>query len=252
MMPVTWRERRIGSSRGATTTDAMPARARARARSIGPSTTAAGARFRARRIMAASIGDHPRSRNGGRARRGYARPPVTLRRLTRPQLVLLGLVATGAALRFATLETQSFWIDEGYTVHLLRGSLSGLVHGIPRTEETPPLYYALAWLWTRPFGTAEAGVRSLSALFGTATIPVAYLLARRLASQRAGLVAAALTAFNPLLVWYSQEARAYALLVLLSGLSILLFLRALDSGSRRTLVQWAIVSALTLTPHYFA
>ena len=80
---------------------------------------------------------------------------MTLRRLTRPQLVLLGLVVAGAALRFATLETQSFWIDEGYTVHLLRGRLSGLVHGIPRTEETPPLYYALAWLWTRPFGTAE-------------------------------------------------------------------------------------------------
>src|SRR5256714_14619563 len=233
MMPVTWRECRIGSSRGATTTDAMPARARARTRSIRPSTTAAGPRFRAQRIIAASIGDHPRSRNGERARRGYARPPVSLRRLTRPQLVLLGLVATGAALRFATLETQSFWIEEGYTVHLLRGSLSGLVHGIPRTEETPPLYYALGWLWTRPFGTAEAGVRSLSALFGTATIPVAYLLGRRLASQRTGLVAAALPAFNPGLGGYSPEARASSLLVRLSRGSFLLFLRPLDSGSPR-------------------
>src|SRR5437764_12871770 len=172
MMPVTWRECRIGSSRGATTTDAMPARARARTRSIRPSTTAAGPRFRTRRIIAASIGDHPPSRNGGRARHGYARPPVSLRRLTRPQLVLLALVAAGAALRFATLATQSFWIDEGYTVHLLRGGLGHVFSGIPRTEETPPLYYVVAWLWTRPFGTGEAGVRSLPALLGTATLPV--------------------------------------------------------------------------------
>ena len=113
-------------------------------------------------------------------------------RLTRPQLFLLAVVAAGAAVRFATLDVQSFWIDEGYTVRLLRMDLGGLIHGIPRTEETPPLYYALAWLWTRVTGTGEVGVRSFSALVGTATIPVAYLLGRRLVSERAGLVTAAL------------------------------------------------------------
>jgi mannosyltransferase len=178
--------------------------------------------------------------------------PVSLRRLTRPQLILLVLVVAGAAVRFATLATQSFWIDEGYTVHLLRGSLGHMVHGIPRTEETPPLYYVLAWLWTRPFGTGEAGVRSLSALCGTAAIPVAYLLGRRLLSERAGLATAALAAVNPLLVWYSQEARTYALFVLLSGLSILLFLRAREESSGRALGLWATVSALALASHYFA
>jgi len=177
---------------------------------------------------------------------------VTLRRLTRPQLILLALVVAGAALRFATLGTQSFWIDEGYTVHLLRGSLGHLARGIPKTEETPPLYYVLAWLWTRPFGTSEVGLRSLSALLGMATIPIAYLLGRRLVSERAALVAGALVAFNPLLVWYSQEARSYALLVLLSGLSILLFLRARDGGSSRAFALWATVSALALATHYFA
>ena len=179
-------------------------------------------------------------------------PPVSPRRLTRPQLILLALVVAGAALRFATLATQSFWIDEGYTVHLLRGSLGHLFQGIPKTEETPPLYYVLAWLWTRPFGTSEAGVRSLSALLGTAAIPVAYLLGRALVSERAGLIAGALAAFNPLLVWYSQEARSYALLVLLSGLSIVLFLRARDERSGRALGLWATVSALALATHYFA
>ena len=173
------------------------------------------------------------------------------RRPTGPQLILLALVAAGAALRFATLGDQSFWIDEGYTVRLLRSDFAGLLHGIPRTEETPPLYYVLAWLWAPVFGTGEAGVRSLSALFGVATIPVAYLLARRLVSARAGVVAAALAAFSPLLVWYSQEARAYALLILLSGLSMLLFLKA-QQDERRALGLWAVVSALALATHYFA
>ena len=172
-------------------------------------------------------------------------------RPTRPQLLLLAAVAAGAALRFATLDQQSFWIDEGYTVRLLRMDLSGLLHGIPRTEETPPVYYALAWLWTRAFGTGEVGVRSLSALFGTATIPVAYLLGRRLASVRAGVVVAALAAFSPLLVWYSQEARAYALLLLLAGVSTLLALAARERGGR-ALAGWAAVAALTLATHYFA
>ena len=172
-------------------------------------------------------------------------------RLTRPQLILLAVVVAGAAVRFATLDVQSFWIDEGYTVRLLRMDLGGLIHGIPRTEETPPLYYALAWLWTRAFGTGEVGVRSLSALLGTAAIPVAYVLGRRLVSERAGLIAAALAAFNPLLVWYSQEARAYALLVLLAGLSMLFFLRA-RKGDERAFVRWAVVSALALATHYFA
>jgi 4-amino-4-deoxy-L-arabinose transferase-like glycosyltransferase len=172
-------------------------------------------------------------------------------RPTRPQLLVLAVVAAGAALRFATLDVQSFWIDEGYTVRLLRMDLSGLLHGIPRTEETPPLYYVVAWLWTRAFGTGEVGVRSLSALLGAATIPVAYLFGRRLLSHRAGITAAALAAFNPLLVWYSQEARAYSLLVLLAAASMLLAIEAGDRGGR-ALPGWAAVSALALATHYFA
>ncbi|MEA2349808.1 MAG: mannosyltransferase [Thermoleophilaceae bacterium] len=167
------------------------------------------------------------------------------------QLVLLAAVVAGAAIRFATLDVQSFWIDEGYTVRMLRGDLGGLIDGVPRTEQTPHLYYVLAWLWTRPFGTGEVGVRSFSALLGVLTIPVVFLLGRRLVSERAGAVAAALTAFCPLLVWYSQEARSYALLVLLAALSMLLFLRARDERPRGLLL-WATVSALALATHYFA
>jgi mannosyltransferase len=167
-------------------------------------------------------------------------------RLTR---ALLALTLLGAALRFSTLGVQSYWVDEAVTVHLLHHSLGGLIAAIPDSESTPPLYYVIAWLWAKLFGTGEFGLRSLSALFGTAAVPVAYVAGARLVTARAGLVLAALTAVSPLLVWFSQEARAYALLALLCAASLAVFPRALE---RRGLWLWALVCVLALATHYFA
>ena len=120
------------------------------------------------------------------------------------------------------------------------------------SESAPPLYYALAWFWTQVTGTGEFGLRSLSALAGVATVPVAYLIGIELRGRRAGLMAAALVAVNPMLLWYSQEARAYALLVLLCAVSLLYCVRALRSGTRRDFVLWGLASGLALATHYFA
>ncbi len=168
-----------------------------------------------------------------------------------PGLALV-LVA-GAALRFATLDAQSLWYDEAVTAHLMTLDLPALWRAIPDSESTPPLYYVLGWLWTHVLGTGEAGLRSLSALLGTATIAVVWALGRRLGGERAGLAAAALVAFNPMLVWFSQEARGYALLALLGALSGLLWLRALEEPRTvRRLLAWGLVAALALATHYYA
>lgn len=120
------------------------------------------------------------------------------------------------------------------------------------SESAPPLYYALAWLWTQLTGTGEAGLRSFSAIAGVATVPVAYLIGADLRDQRAGFAAAALVAVNPMLLWYSQEARDYSLLVLLTAVATLYFVRALASGGRRDLALWGVFAALALATHYFA
>ena len=171
------------------------------------------------------------------------------------ELALVGaLTLVAAALRFSTLDVQSFWHDEAVTAHrILRDSLFATIGKVPGSESTPPLYYVLAWLWTRVFGISEVGLRSLSALIGTATVPVAYLAVRTLTPRRSpALATAALAAVSPVLVWYSQEARAYVLLVLMGALSFLFFLRALRGRERRDLVWWAVMSALALCTHYFA
>jgi mannosyltransferase len=168
--------------------------------------------------------------------------------------VLTGLVVLGAALRFATLDLQSYRYDEAVTVlRVLHPSPLDTVAAVTRGESTPPLYYALAWLWSRLFGSGEVGLRSLSALAGTASVAVVYLGARALPlPRRAGLIAAAIVAVSPVLIWFSQDARAYALAFLLTALSFLFFARARRSGSRRDLAWWAATSALALGTHYFA
>jgi mannosyltransferase len=170
---------------------------------------------------------------------------------SRARWLLGGIIILGAAIRFSTLDQQSFWLDEATTWGIVSHGLGHVLSAVPKTESTPPLYYVLVWLWSRVFGTGEVGLRSFSALCGTLTIPVMWAVGRRLASERIGLVAALVTAVNPLLFWYSQEARTYSLLVLLSALSLLAFLRALEQPSIGRLVVWGAICALTVLAHYF-
>jgi hypothetical protein len=167
--------------------------------------------------------------------------------------IVVGLTAVATALRFATLGVQSYHHDEIVTAsRILRDGFWHAMDAVGFSESAPPLYYAVAWLWTQLTGTGEAGLRSVSAVAGIATVPVAYWLGAELSRRRTGVVAAALVAVNPMLLWYSQEARAYALFVLLTAVSMLYFLRALKRGRRRDSIAWGIASALALATHYFA
>jgi 4-amino-4-deoxy-L-arabinose transferase-like glycosyltransferase len=181
------------------------------------------------------------------------------RRLLREQpelAVLAAVVLLGGGLRFATLGLQSYRYDEAVTaIRVLHPSLFDTLSAVPNSESSPPLYYAVAWLWSRVFGIGEVGLRSLSALAGTASIVVIYLAASRLTTRRVGLIAAAIVAINPFLIWFSQDARAYSLVFLLTCLSFLFFARSLrdpEGPSRGVLVGWALFSALALATHYFA
>src|SRR5215212_10158008 len=152
--------------------------------------------------------------------------------LRRPRATLIALAAlTGLAalLRFSTLDLQSYWFDESVTVSLVRLDLGGMLERIPASESTPPLYYLLAWLWSKAFGSGEAGLRSLSALLGAATVPLAYAAARELCSRRVGLAVAALTTSS---LWA--------------------FARFVRRPSGAAAAAWGAASALALLSHYFA
>jgi mannosyltransferase len=172
--------------------------------------------------------------------------------LDREMVALALLIALAAALRFWRLRHQGFWFDEANTsqeVHFRPGEMLTL---LKHYESTPPLYYGVAWVWARVFGFGEAGLRSLSALCGVLVVPLSYALGTKVFSRRTGLIAAALTATSPLLIWYSQEARAYELAVLLAGVSILAFVYAEEAPSPVPLTIWVISSALAIATEYYA
>jgi 4-amino-4-deoxy-L-arabinose transferase-like glycosyltransferase len=166
---------------------------------------------------------------------------------------LAALLVLAAALRLSTLDLQSFWYDEAYTpVHVLHAGLGATLRSVVHSENTPPLWYLLAWLDARVFGDGEIALRLPSALAGIATVAVAWGIGRELAGARAAAACAAIVAVNPLFVWYSQEARAYALFVLLSALAILCFLRARRQPTRGRMAAFALCGSLALLTHYFA
>jgi mannosyltransferase len=173
------------------------------------------------------------------------RSPVTV------AIVVLTVLA--ACLRLYRIGHQSLWFDEAYTAMLVKLPLGHMLSTIPKTESTPYLYYLLAWVWSHIFGHGAADLRSLSALIGTAVVPVAYLATRRLiGNSRVALSVAALAAFNPLLIWYSQEARAYELLVLTSACTLLAFSYARERPSRGHLAAWSLTCGIALVSHYDA
>ncbi len=125
------------------------------------------------------------------------------------------IVLAAAVLRFYHLGAQSLWSDEGNSAAMAARSF-GRIALETAHDIHPPLYYWLLRLWSLFFGRSEAGLRSLSALAGVLTVWFVYLLGKRLYGGRAGLVAAALAALSPLGIYYSQEARMYALLALVT------------------------------------
>lgn len=162
------------------------------------------------------------------------------------------LTALGGLIRFATLDARSLWVDEATTLLLARLNLAEMLATILDSEGTPPTYFVVVKGWMEVFGSSEVGLRSLSALLGTATIPVMYAIGRELGGVRVARIAGLLTALSPPLVWLSQDGRAYPLVVLAAAVSFLFFVRALREPSGRALAVWAGASALALATHYFA
>lgn len=123
-------------------------------------------------------------------------------------MVALGLRAWG-------LTQQCLSMDEWYDVNLAGKSVAEII----RTGDGfPPLYHLMLHTWINIWGESQA--RSLSVLFGVATVVVLGNLAQRIAGERVGLFATAVAAVLPLHVWFSQEARCYALLLLLTALAL--------------------------------
>jgi mannosyltransferase len=159
------------------------------------------------------------------------------------------IVAVGAALRLTALSRQSLWFDEVDAVIRAQRPFGDVLRTFTTAGENGPLYNLLLAVWIRFAGISEIAVRFPSALAGTLTIPLLYLLVRRVATPLHGLIAAGLLSISPYHIWYSQEAKMYALLVLLATCSTYLYVLALEQNKPRWWIAWVVVTSLMFYTH---
>ena len=172
---------------------------------------------------------------------------------SRVRLILLSLLTiAGAWLRLHNLGAKSLWLDESLTVFLARIPWRQFSetwwHG-DATYQT--LYYLLMRAWS-PGAYSEVWVRLPAAIFGIASIPLMYLVARKLIGNGPALSATALLTFSATHVYYSQEARSYTMTIFLLLLSVTFFQRAVEEGRRSSWFWWVLFSILAVYGHYFA
>ena len=135
--------------------------------------------------------------------------------------LLAGITAIGFILRVWEIDTKGLWLDEAFSVWLGWQPLGEMLSWLVRIDQHPPLYYALLHFWIKLAGDNPDDVRMLSAILGTLTIPVMFLLGRRLMGTTVGLLAALILALSPFHVRFAQETRMYTALMLNASLALL-------------------------------
>ena len=188
-------------------------------------------------------------------KRDYSRAPLfPLPREGWALLALLAIMFLGAALRFYGLGFQSLWGGE-----LASWDFGGrdTISRVVQDGSQPPLYFLILHLARWFIGESEWALRLPSAIAGWLCIPAIYLLGKKLYSEREGIMAALLVAVLWPTVYYSQEARPYAVLILLSILTsyfwwdLMQSLRYHGELPKREAACYIVCAVLCAYTHYF-
>src|SRR5690349_13915051 len=127
------------------------------------------------------------------------------------KLSILGILFLGTALRFHALARQSLWDDEMSSLKMTSLSASQALEGLKGNDLHPPLYFLQLRIWKHLVGSSLAALRANSALWGSCSLWLLFLLAKRLQGPSFGLLAVSLMTLAPFHLAYSQELRPYAL-----------------------------------------
>ncbi len=172
--------------------------------------------------------------------------------------IVLALIAiTGLALLLRLIgidKPDGMWYDEitTYNDAVLPSVVDVIKHSSSR-----PLYYIILHYWISIFGDADITLRMLSVIFGVITIPVMYFAGSELQKSHKkviliGLYAALFAAVNSFFIFYSQEIRQYALLVLFSALSAWVLLRVINRPGWLNYALFFVINVFFLITHYIS
>jgi 4-amino-4-deoxy-L-arabinose transferase-like glycosyltransferase len=170
------------------------------------------------------------------------------------RLALLVITLSGFLLRMNQLTWQCLNVDEATTSMIANNSVSTIIHYSLTTDYNPPLYYLIAHYSFIIFNeVSRFSVRFPAVIFGTLAIPVAYMVAREIKGVTLGLLVAGLVSFMFPFYYYSQDARAYSL-VLLAFMGFSYFFVRIYKGNRDRKMIWGLsaCAALCLWSHYYS
>jgi len=167
-------------------------------------------------------------------------------------LILILLTAIGSLLRLFNLGFNSLWLDEAVTYYYATLPFDELWQMLRNGSEfNPPLFYVLESFMVY-LGKDEFVLRLIPALAGIVTIPVVFWMGKEFSDRNCGILCAALVTFSSFLIFYSQEARAYSLLLLFVVLSIVFFLKGMKNGRILDWVLFGFFSGLGFWTHFYS
>ena len=161
--------------------------------------------------------------------------------------VLLGIIVLACILRLFRLDYLDYWDDEIITTFAIQPNLGQIFQNISSYSVHPPMYYLLLHGWAWVFGDSLLSLRLFSVLIGVVAVPLVYLLGRTLISSQVGLGAAAMLAIAPMVIFHSQQARMYPLLIILTLIVAVGFWRAWQQRDWR---GWLLVGLGALLGFY--
>ncbi|MGH7751853.1 MAG: glycosyltransferase family 39 protein, partial [Gemmatimonadales bacterium] len=166
-------------------------------------------------------------------------------------LALGAVLLLAAVLRGWGLTSKSLWYDEAFAVFVARQPLTEMIGLLRDFDMHPPFHYVFLHVWMRLVGDGEVAVRLPGVLASVCAVLFTFLLGRRLGGTRVGVLAATLLALSPFQIAAAQEARMYPFLTLFGVASSYALWLALEGGSRRHWIAYALVTTLSLYTHHF-
>lgn len=166
-------------------------------------------------------------------------------------LALLAILLVALSLRLYQLGTESIWLDEATEIGIAQNGFVE-IPGLSLRDRNFPLHYLLLHLWMSLFGDSEFSVRLPSALFGLFSVAMLYKVGALLFDKETGLMGSAVMALSGYQVYYSQEARPYAMMVFLALVSFYFFLRLFEGGKDyRVLAAYVLSTTLLIPTHIY-
>jgi uncharacterized membrane protein len=165
-------------------------------------------------------------------------------------LILGAMVVVAIGLRL--LASRSLWLDEATSWFETQLPYHRMWEVLRDTDVHPPGYFTVLWATVRAFGDSELALRLPSLAAATALVPMLYVAGKAMYDRATGLVAAGFAVVAPIVVWYSQEARMYAQLMLLVVVAVWALHQALETGRFRYWLAYALAGAALAWTQYFA